>query len=102
MAQRIEKFELPADNAKELRRQLGYWLKKRREEAGLTQAQLASQLDLRYYSFISQVENGACRIPQDLYASWADGLGVSREEFARTILEHVEPGLAEMLFPDDG
>lgn len=99
MAQRIKNLELPADNLKDLRRALGFWLKNQREDAGLTQAQLADLLELRYYSFISQVENGTCRIPQDLYEKWADGVGVPRDEFARTVLEHVEPGLSKMLFP---
>ncbi|MEL7388970.1 MAG: helix-turn-helix transcriptional regulator [Pseudomonadota bacterium] len=86
------------ETAKEMRRDLGYWLKGKREEAGVTQADLASLLKLKYYSFISQVENGACRIPQELYGIWADGIGVERQEFAKIVLQHLEPGLYEILF----
>lgn len=85
------------DVLKELRRKLGRWLKSRREERGLTQADLALELNLRYYSFVSQVENGIGRIPQDLYAPWADALQVEAEEFGWTVLSHLEPGLFKMI-----
>lgn len=86
-----------ADIARELRRDLGRWLKQRREDAGLTQADLAAALDLKYYSFISQVENGVGRIPQALYAPWAFALQISAADFAWMALSHLEPGLYAML-----
>ncbi len=86
-----------ADMTKELRRHLGRWLKHGREAAGLTQAELAERLGLRYYSFISQVENGIGRIPQDLYAPWAAALGLEPRTFALTVLEHIEPGLYTLI-----
>ncbi|MEM9763491.1 MAG: helix-turn-helix transcriptional regulator [Pseudomonadota bacterium] len=91
----------PSDDAtKELRRKLGRWLKERREARRLTQADLAEKLGLRYYSFVSQVENGLGRIPQDLYAPWADALGIEARQFGWTVLAHLEPGLYEMLGED--
>ena len=102
MAARIQRDIRPVEIAKEMRRDLGYWLKVQREKKGLTQSQLAELLDLKYYSFVSQVENGSCRIPQELYALWADSLGVEQDEFAKTVLEHLEPGLHEILFRSDG
>ncbi|MEO1315360.1 MAG: helix-turn-helix transcriptional regulator [Pseudomonadota bacterium] len=88
------------DATKELRRKLGRWLKEHREERGLTQADLAERLGLRYYSFISQVENGLGRIPQDLYAPWAAALDIDPRIFAWTVLAHLEPGLYGMLDAD--
>ncbi|MEM7497221.1 MAG: helix-turn-helix transcriptional regulator [Pseudomonadota bacterium] len=88
------------DATKELRRRLGRWLKERREDRGLTQADLAERLGLRYYSFVSQVENGLGRIPQDLYAPWADALDIDGRVFAWTVLAHLEPGLYDMLGQD--
>lgn len=85
------------DNAKHLRRDLGDWLRQRRQDAGLTQADLAGRLGIRYYSFVSQVEHGIGRIPQDLYGPWAEALGLDRRRFAVTILRHLEPGLYELI-----
>jgi DNA-binding XRE family transcriptional regulator len=57
----------PAANAapdvKQLRKLAGDWLKLRRAEVELSQADLAARLGLKYYTFISQVENG--------FANWA-------------------------------
>lgn len=44
-----------AAETKSLRREAGRWLKSAREAAGLTQADLALRLGLRYYTFVSQV-----------------------------------------------
>ena len=48
--------------ARQLRKQAGDWLKQRRADAGLSQADLAAKLGLKYYTFISQVENGFSRV----------------------------------------
>lgn len=102
VAERAQRAARPAgpDPAKELRRRLGRWLKKRREERGMTQADLADALGLRYYSFVSQVENGLGRIPQDLYGPWAAALGLEAPDFGWTVLAHLEPGLYRMLSAD--
>ena len=86
-----------SEAGKALRWRLGRWLKLQREGAGLTQADLAEKLGLRYYSFISQVEGGYGRIPQALYVAWADSLGVDRETFGWMVLQHMEPGLYQLL-----
>ncbi|MEM1385633.1 MAG: helix-turn-helix transcriptional regulator [Pseudomonadota bacterium] len=99
MTQQSQAKEISQDQAKELRRTLGLWLKQRREDAKLTQADLADRLGLRYYSFVSQVENGIGRIPQHLYEGWAKALQVDRLVFGMTILEHLEPGLYAMIAP---
>ena len=97
MAERTRQIQEETENPKELRRKLGAWLKNQREAAGLTQADLADQLGLRYYSFVSQVENGAGRIPQDLYRPWALALGSKTDEFAFNVLMYLEPGLYSLL-----
>ncbi|MEO1598975.1 MAG: helix-turn-helix transcriptional regulator [Pseudomonadota bacterium] len=98
-AERAQKLGRPqdADPSKELRRRLGRVLKKRREERGLTQADLADALGLRYYSFVSQVENGLGRIPQDLYAPWSKAIGMDPSEFGWLVLAHLEPGLYPLI-----
>lgn len=83
--------------AREQRRQLGRILKTWRETKGLTQADLAEMLGLKYYSFISQVENGLGRIPQAMYVPWAKALSVDSQAFCWCVLAHVEPSLYEEL-----
>jgi transcriptional regulator with XRE-family HTH domain len=87
-----------AAQTKQLRQQAGRWLKAARERAGLTQAELAEQVGLRYYTFVSQVESGLGRLPVETQAAWAQCLGLDPAEFARTLLSYYEPELYRMLF----
>ena len=86
-----------AAETKVLRREAGRWLKGVREAAGLTQAELAERLGLRYYTFVSQVEGGVGRLPIELQASWAEALGLDPGEFAWILLRHYEPELHRLL-----
>ncbi len=87
-----------AAETKVLRREAGRWLKGLRESAGLTQAELAELVNLRYYTFISQVEGGVGRVPTEIQGAWARAVGVDPEVFARTLLRHYEPELYRLLF----
>ena len=87
-----------AAHTKELRRQAGQWLKGAREAAGLTQAELAERVGLRYYTFVSQVESGLGRVPIDLQAAWAQAIGHDPQPFAKRLLEFYEPELFRLLF----
>ena len=69
-------FAKKAPEAKELRRRAGAWLKELRARAGLSQIQLAERLGLKYYTFISQVENGFGRVPTESMEAWARALAV--------------------------
>jgi len=90
-----------AAETKRLRQQAGRWLKDARERAGLTQAELAEQVGLRYYTFVSQVESGLGRLPIETQGAWAQALGLDQREFAQTLLRYYEPELFRLLF-DDG
>ncbi|MDB5455014.1 MAG: HipB-family transcriptional regulator [Caulobacter sp.] len=83
---------------KGLRRQAGRWLKATREMAGLTQAELAEKIGLRYYTFVSQVENGLGRVPIETQAAWAEAIGLDPGDFARILLRYYEPELYRLLF----
>ena len=84
--------------AKELRKQAGNWLKELRARAGLSQIELARILDFKYYTFISQVENGFGRVPTESLEGWARALGVEPRAFARELLSYYEPELHRLLF----
>ncbi|WP_296599341.1 helix-turn-helix transcriptional regulator [Phenylobacterium sp.] len=87
-----------AAQIKLLRQQAGRWLKSAREEAGLTQAELAEKVGLRYYTFVSQVESGLGRLPIETQGAWAEALGLVPGDFAKTLLRFYEPELYRLLF----
>ena len=83
---------------KQLRKLAGDWLKQRRADAELSQADLAVRLGLKYYTFISQVENGFSRVPTEIMGAWASELGLEPAPFARHLLMYYEPELYRLLF----
>ena len=83
---------------KQLRKQAGTWLKDLRGRAGLSQIQLAELLGFKYYTFISQVENGFGRVPTESLEEWAHALGVDPSSFARQLLSYYDPELHRLLF----
>ena len=80
------------------RKQAGNWLKELRGRAGLSQIELAQALGLKYYTFISQVENGFGRVPTESMEAWARALGVDPSSFARELLSYYDPELHRLLF----
>src|SRR3954469_15413917 len=90
--------QLQTDQIKELRKEGGKWLKGLREAAGLSQAALAQLLEMEFYSFISQLENGRGRIPPDRYATWATALGIPLRDFVRQLLQYYDPITHRILF----
>ena len=81
-----------------LRKQAGDWLKERRADAGLSQIDLAARLGLKYYTFISQVENGFSRVPTEVMEAWAIELGLEPATFAKHLLLYYEPEMYRLLF----
>jgi transcriptional regulator with XRE-family HTH domain len=84
--------------AKRLRKQAGTWLKELRARAGLSQIELAALLGFKYYTFISQVENGFGRVPTDSMEAWARAVGEEPASFARRLLAFYDPEMHRLLF----
>jgi len=84
--------------ARQQRKEAGDWLKQRRADAGLSQVALAERLGMKYYTFISQVENGFSRVPTEAMEAWAVQLGLEPSEFAKHLLVYYEPELYRLLF----
>src|SRR5262245_1816041 len=91
-------FAKSAPDAKKLRRDAGSWLKELRGRVGLSQVDLAAKLGLKYYTFISQVENGFGRVPTESMEAWARALEVDPSEFARKLVSYYDPELYRLLF----
>src|SRR3954449_8596440 len=87
-----------ATEARQLRKLAGDWLKLRRADAELSQADLAVRLGLKYYTFISQVENGVSRVPTEIMGAWSRELGLEPAAFAKHLLMYYEPEMHRLLF----
>jgi len=74
-----------------LRAEGGDYVKQSRIAAGLTQRELAEALGLKYYTFISQLENGQGRLPPNLYVKTARALGIDVRNFALKMLSFYDP-----------
>jgi transcriptional regulator with XRE-family HTH domain len=90
--------ETAESQAKLLRKQAGAWLKELRAKSGLSQIQLADRLGFKYYTFVSQVENGFGRVPTDSMEAWALALGVNPSHFAKHLISFYEPELYRLLY----
>lgn len=84
----------------ELRQAAGAWLKEIREAKGISQRELAKILNLDYYTFISQLENGRGRVPHNRYRDWARALGLEDKVFAKRLLMYYDPVTYEILFAE--
>ena len=89
----VDQFGNATADAKRLREEAGAWLQAMRKAAGLSQIQLAEKLGLKYYTFVSQVENGFGRVPSESMEAWASALGLAPAEFARHLLSYYDPEL---------
>lgn len=87
-----------APDTKKMRREAGSWLKELRGEAGLSQIELADVLGLKYYTFISQVENGFGRVPTESMEAWARALRQEPSSFAKKLLSYYDPEMYRLLF----
>jgi ribosome-binding protein aMBF1 (putative translation factor) len=90
-----------ATGAGSLREEAGKWLQEQRRNSGLSQMDLANKIGLKYYTFISQVENGFGRVPSSSMGKWARALGVSPALFARHLLAYYDPELYHVLFEEE-
>ncbi|MDO1584592.1 helix-turn-helix domain-containing protein [Rhizobium oryzicola] len=88
----------PKDDQAALRREVGAWLKDRREAAGLSQRDLAMKVGIDYYTFISQIETGRGRVPPERYELYANALKIPVRDFVMTILRYNEPIIYGLLF----
>jgi transcriptional regulator with XRE-family HTH domain len=85
-------------DTRQMRKAAGAWLKTLRTRAGLSQIELAERLGLKYYTFISQVENGFGRVPTESIEAWSHALAQEPSAFARKLLSYYDPELYRLLF----
>jgi transcriptional regulator with XRE-family HTH domain len=93
-------FAKAAPEARALRKAAGRWLQGERKKTGLSQIQLAEILSFKYYTFVSQVENGFGRVPSESMEAWARALKIEPAMFARQLLAYYDPELHRLLFKE--
>jgi len=96
-----DRIEKDSSDLQALRREAGRWLREKRDEARLTQRQLADGIGIDYYTFISQIEAGRGRVPPERYQIYAEVLKVDPREFATTMLKYNEPYIFSLIFGED-
>ena len=84
-------YDASSPQALRLRKAAGKYIARLRKEAGLTQREVAVYLDLDYYTFISQLEHGAGRVPPHLYVRLAECLGLVPEDFVKQMVRYYDP-----------
>ena len=86
----------------DLRKQAGAWLRARRCELGLSQRELASRVEMEYYTFISQIEAGRGRVPAERMLDWSVALEMDPKQFAMHLMKYYDPYMYNMLFESEG
>ena len=79
------------EEAKELRKAAGAFLRAVRERQGLTQHDVGTFAGYRYYTQYSALEQGTGRVPPERYAAIAAALGLAPSYFARKMMRYYDP-----------
>lgn len=84
--------------AARLRREFGAWLQRKREEAGLTQLDIANATGFPYHTTVSQIERGYTALPSHRYQAYAIALHIDPKELVRQALRFYDPPTYAILF----
>lgn len=92
----MNNFAADREKLRQLRREGGLLLKRRRELLGLSQKQLAERVGLEPYTVVDQLEHGLGRIEPYRYQQWADALELPLRRLIAEVLRHVDPFAHEL------
>lgn len=98
---KLARSGLDQDETLALRQEAGAWLRNLREEAGLSQRELAKLVGTEYYTFISQIESGRGRVPLAQIRAWAEALDVPVREFAIELMRFYDPINYGLIFGEE-
>ncbi len=84
--------------ARKLRKAIGIYLQRLRQQAGFTQLQVAEQMGYQYFTFVAQIEHGRSRVPPDDWTSWAVLYKQDPQTFSRRLLMHYDPHVYKACF----
>jgi transcriptional regulator with XRE-family HTH domain len=102
MAYHHPQHGVDSSEVQKLRGRAGRWLKILRENAGLSQRDLAREVGIDYYTFVSQIESGRGRIPPERYVAFARAYRVEPRAFVTELMRYYDPVTHAVLFGEDG
>jgi len=78
---------------------VGFWLKEKRLEMGLTQQEMLDRIGSdAWWSTWSAIERGERNLPPQLWSTVAKALSMDQQEFARILLRYTNPWAYGMIF----
>lgn len=77
---------------------MGQYIKQCRQDAGLTQKQLADALGMEYYNTISQVENDRINLPPAHWRTAANVMQLNVQDFVLKCLNLMQPEMRNAVF----
>jgi transcriptional regulator with XRE-family HTH domain len=89
------------EKLRQLRREGGILLKRRRELLGKTQKHIAERVGLEPYTIVDQLEQGIGRIEPYQYTQWAEALELPLRRLVAEVLRHMDPFAHELFVPQD-
>lgn len=81
-----------------LRQQGSAWLRKQREQCGLSQRELSNRLGIDSHTFISAIESGGPALPEDRWEEYANILGIDWQDFCKNMIMYFKPDIYRALF----
>ena len=86
------------EQAKQRRKEVGQWLRKKRLEIEKTQRDVAAEVGFAYYTMISQIETGHTRVPPEAMEDYAKSLKIEAKDFVKTLMYYYDPVTWKVLF----
>lgn len=84
-----------------LRKGAGRRLRAIRENAGLSQRDLAARLGMTFYTYVSTIEHGRSTVSVQQYHAWAAALEVDVRDFVLTLMPYYDPITYRLLYGDE-
>lgn len=78
----------------------GQWLRGLRTKSGKSVGEVAEGVGLNYGNFISNIESGLKKLPENRVKAYAETLNVEPNTFATEYVQQYSPDLAALLFKD--
>lgn len=88
------------ESTRDLKLELGDYIRELRLKRGMRQADLAKALGMQFYTAISAIEVGRNTVPPERYLDFAKALGVNPKVFMRNVLRLTNPWAYAILFTD--
>lgn len=84
-----------------LRKGAGQQLRALRENAGLSQRDLAARLNMTFYTYVSTIENGRSTVSVQQFHAWARALEVDVRDLVLMLMPYYDPITYRVLYGEE-